>query len=121
MTTRIDLRDPHADLEPLVEALLAGRTVVIPTDTVYGVACAAHLPDACERTLRLKGRDLGQPSAILAASLDTVFSTVLPELLGRAGVRARRLLPGPVTIVVPNPSRRFRWLCGPDPSRIGLR
>jgi L-threonylcarbamoyladenylate synthase len=109
------------DLEPLVAALAAGRATVIPTDTVYGLACAAHLPDACERTLRIKTRDLSKPTSIVAASLDTVFTTVLPELLGRTGVLARRLLPGPVTIVVPNPGRRFRWLCGPDPSRIGLR
>ena len=62
-----------------------------------------------------------KPTSVIAASLDTVFATVLPELLGHAGVRARRLLPGPVTVVVPNPGRRFRWLCGPEPSRIGLR
>jgi L-threonylcarbamoyladenylate synthase len=109
------------DLDPFVAALAAGRAAVIPTDTVYGLACAAHLPDACERTLRIKGRDLSKPTSIVAASLETVFTTVLPELLGRAGVQARRLLPGPVTVVVPNPGRRFRWLCGPDPSRIGLR
>ena len=69
--------------------------MVLPTDTVYGLACAAHLPDACERALRIKGRDLTKPTSVIAASLDTVFATVLPELLGRAGVRARRLLPVP--------------------------
>ena len=58
---------------------------------------------------------------MVAASLETVFSTVLPELLGRAGTRARLVLPGRVTVIVPNPSRRFRWLCGGDPSSIGLR
>jgi L-threonylcarbamoyladenylate synthase len=118
---RIQLSDPGADLEPLVAALVAGQTVVIPTDTVYGLACAAHRPEACERTLRLKARDLAQPTAILCASLATLFTTALPELFGHAGVRARRLLPGPVTLVVPNPSRRFRWLCGPAPDRIGVR
>jgi L-threonylcarbamoyladenylate synthase len=109
------------DLEPLVEAFLAGRAGLLPTDTVYGLACAAHLPDACERMLAIKHRDLSKPTSIIAASLETVFATVLPELLGRTGVRARRLLPGPVTVVVPNPGRRFRWLCGADPSRIGIR
>jgi L-threonylcarbamoyladenylate synthase len=112
---------PEDDLEPLVAALADGRAVLIPTDTVYGLACAAHLPDACERMLRLKHRDLSRPTSIIAGSLETVFETVLPELLGRAGAQARRLLPGPVTLVVPNPGGRFRWLCGPDPSRIGLR
>ena len=53
--------------------------------------------------------------------MDSIFTTVLPELAGRAGVRARRLLPGPVTLIVPNPARRFRWLAGPTPERIGLR
>ena len=102
---RLTLED---DLDPFVAALAAGRATVLPTDTVYGLACAAHLPDACERALRIKERDLTKPTSVIAASLDTVFATVLPELLGRAGVRARRLLPGPVTVVVPNPGRRFR-------------
>jgi L-threonylcarbamoyladenylate synthase len=112
---------PADDLEPLVAALAGGRAVLVPTDTVYGLACAAHLPDACERMLQLKHRDLSRPTSIVAGSLEAVFETVLPELPGPAGVQARRLLPGPVTLVVPNPARRFRWLCGPDPSRIGLR
>jgi L-threonylcarbamoyladenylate synthase len=112
---------PQDDLEPLVAALAGGRAVLIPTDTVYGLACAAHLPDACERMLQLKHRDLSRPTSIVAGSLEAVFETVLPELPGPAGVQARRLLPGPVTLVVPNPGGRFRWLCGSDPSRIGLR
>jgi L-threonylcarbamoyladenylate synthase len=112
---------PEDDLAPVAEALLDGKAGLLPTDTVYGLACAAHLPDACERMLRIKLRDLSKPTSIVAASLETVFATVLPELLGRAGVQASRLLPGPVTVVVPNPGRRFRWLCGADPSRIGLR
>jgi L-threonylcarbamoyladenylate synthase len=117
----LDLRRPDARLDPLVEALLDGRTVVLPTDTVYGLACAAHLPEACERTLRLKGRGLEQPSALLAGSREGLFGAVLPDDLGAAGARARRLLPGPVTVIVPNPARRFAWLCGSDPDRIGLR
>jgi L-threonylcarbamoyladenylate synthase len=118
VTTTLTLDD---DLAPLVDAFRRGRPTVLPTDTVYGLATAAHLPDACERLLRLKGRDLAQPTAVLCGSVETLFTTVLPELFGRAGVRARRLLPGPVTLVVPNPSRRFRWLCGPTPDRLGVR
>src|SRR4051812_34430455 len=117
----IDLRSGDADLEPLVTALLAGRLAVLPTDTVYGVAAAAHLPDACDRLHRLKRRDAAQPIALVCGSLGTVFETVLPELHGRTGVRASRLLPGPLTLVVPNPGRRFRWLCGPTPEKGGIR
>jgi L-threonylcarbamoyladenylate synthase len=112
---------PGDDLEPFVAALEAGGAALIPTDTVYGLACAAALPDACERMVGLKGRDLSKPTSIIAASLDRVLATVLPELTGRAESQARRLLPGPVTLVVPNPAGRLAWLCGDDPTRIGLR
>jgi len=112
-------RVTYDDLEPLVGALRAGQAVAIPTDTVYGVACAAHLRDACERLLRAKGRPLSQASAIVAGTLDSAVDVVLPELRGRTAARARRLLPGPV--IVSNPGRRYAWLCGDEPTRIGLR
>jgi L-threonylcarbamoyladenylate synthase len=118
---RIDLHDDGADLEPLVAALSAGHVVVLPTDTVYGLAAAAHVPAACERVARLKGRDPQQPTALVAGLVETLFTTVLPELHGRAGQQASRLLPGPTTVIVPNPGRRFRWVCGPTPEKIGLR
>jgi tRNA threonylcarbamoyl adenosine modification protein (Sua5/YciO/YrdC/YwlC family) len=114
-------RVTYDDLEPLVVALQAGQTVAIPTDTVYGVACAAHLRDACEQLLRAKGRSLAQPSAIMAGTFDSAVEVVLPELPSAARARARRLLPGPVTVIVPNPARRYPWLCGREPTRIGLR
>ena len=114
-------RVTYDDLGPLVAALRAGQTVAIPTDTVYGVACAAHLRDACEQLLRAKGRPLSQPSALVAGTLGSAVEVVLPELRGPAEVRARRLLPGPVTVIVANPGRRYPWLCGDQPTRIGLR
>jgi tRNA threonylcarbamoyl adenosine modification protein (Sua5/YciO/YrdC/YwlC family) len=112
---------PEDDLRPLVRALRAGESAVLPTDTVYGLACAADLEDACERTLALKGRDLSKPTSILGASLSIVFTRVLADLRGRPVVQAKRLLPGPVTVIVPNPSGIFPWLCGDDRSRIGVR
>jgi L-threonylcarbamoyladenylate synthase len=36
-------------------------------------------------------------------------------------VAARALLPGQYTLVLPNPARRFRWLCGDEPTAIGIR
>jgi L-threonylcarbamoyladenylate synthase len=111
---------PEGDLEPFVEALDAGRSTVLPTDTVYGLACAAHLADACERMLGLKQRGLEKPTSMLVGSLDRLFAT-LPELDGRVAEQVRRLLPGGVTVVVPNPGGRFRWLCGSDPTRLGVR
>jgi L-threonylcarbamoyladenylate synthase len=118
MTLRLTAED---DLRPLTRALHAGESAVLPTDTVYGLACAAHLEDACARTLALKGRDLSKPTSIIGASISTVFTRVLGDLWGRPVEQARRLLPGPVTVVLPNPAGIFPWLCGDDPSRIGVR
>src|SRR5262249_15646743 len=114
-------RVTYEDLGPLVAALLAGATVAIPTDTVYGLACAAHDRTACEALLRAKGRSLTKPSAIVAGSVEGALPAVLPARPPVARDRVRRLLPGPLTLVVANPSHRYRWLCGEEPDRIGLR
>jgi tRNA threonylcarbamoyl adenosine modification protein (Sua5/YciO/YrdC/YwlC family) len=118
MTLRLT---PDDDLGPFVRALRAGESAVLPTDTVYGLACAAHLEDACARTLALKGRDLSKPTSIMGASLGVVFTGVLGDLGGRPVEQAKRLLPGPVTVILPNPGGVLPWLCGDDPSRIGVR
>lgn len=70
--------------------------------------------------IRLKGRDAQQPTALLAADVEMLFELV-PELRGRAGVIARALLPGPYTLVLPNPARRYRWLTGEREEAIGVR
>jgi len=114
-------RVTYEDLGPLVAALQSGATVALPTDTVYGLACAAHDRAACEALLRAKGRSLGKPSAIVAGTIEGVLTAVLPDLPAVARGRIRRLLPGPLTLVVPNPGHRYLWLCGDQPDRIGLR
>jgi tRNA threonylcarbamoyl adenosine modification protein (Sua5/YciO/YrdC/YwlC family) len=106
------------DLSPLVAALRHGETAAIPTDTVYGLACAARLEGACRHLLEAKGRDPSKASSILVASVSSLLADVLPEAPPRT---VRALLPGPLTLVLPNPQRRYPWLCGDDPDRIGVR
>ena len=103
-----------------IEALRAGHAVVLPTDTVYGLVATAYRSEPTEQLYALKGRDPLKPSALLAADLDTLLD-LLPELRGRAGVIARALLPGPYTLILPNPARRFRWITGATPDAIGVR
>jgi L-threonylcarbamoyladenylate synthase len=103
-----------------VEALRAGKPVILPTDTVYGLCALADTAGPTERLYALKGRDSSQPSALLAADLDMLFEAV-PELRGQAAVIASALLPGPYTLVLPNPARRFAWLTGSSPEAIGVR
>ena len=103
-----------------VEALRDGKPIVMPFDTVYGLAADPHREEATTRLYELKGRDLTAPSALVARDVGRLLEC-LPELQGRAAALARLLLPGPVTLVLPNPARRFRWLTGTNPEAIGVR
>ena len=103
-----------------VGAIRAGKPAILPTDTVYGLCADAYREAPVLRLARLKGRSEAQPIALLAAELDAILDAV-PELRGRAAVTARALLPGPFTLVLANPARRFRWLSGSRPDTIGIR
>ncbi|HEY5059522.1 MAG TPA: L-threonylcarbamoyladenylate synthase [Gaiellaceae bacterium] len=107
-------------VQDAVAAIRAGHSVILPTDTVYGLCATPYESEPTEHLYRLKGRDPLQPSALLAADLDVLFDCV-PELRGRAGMIARALLPGPYTLVLANPARRFRWLTGVNQEAIGVR
>ena len=102
-----------------VAALRAGASILLPTDTVYGL-CALPDEEPVRRLYELKGRGAGQPTAIVAASVDGLRRTLL-ELSERDERIARALLPGPFTLVVANPARRFPWLTGTTPEAIGVR
>ncbi len=107
-------------IESAVAALEAGELVVIPTDTVYGLAATVAGSEPAQRLYRLKGRDQIQPTALMASSVDVLLDCI-PELLGRTARIARALLPGPFTLVVSNPAARFSWLSVSRPQTIGVR
>ena len=71
-----------------------GGVVVFPADTVYGLACDPDNAEAVDRLYALKGRSPTKPAALMFFSFDS-----LPPL----PPRAERLLPGPVTLLVPGP------------------
>jgi L-threonylcarbamoyladenylate synthase len=107
-------------IETAVAEIRAGRPVVLPTDTVYGL-CADPYREAPVRELyRTKGRPPDQPTALLARDVELLLECV-PELRGRAATLARALLPGPYTLILPNPAERYRWLAGSTPEKIGVR
>ncbi len=109
-----------SEVERAIAAIRAGELVVIPTDTVYGLACTPFGEESVRALSARKGRSPDQPIAIVAASVDSLVECV-PELPERAVELARRLLPGPYTLVLPNPARRFPWLGGENPNTIGVR
>lgn len=104
-------------IEEVVAAIHAGRPAIVPTDTVYGLAADAANREAVEGLYALKGREERKPTALVAADVEALHAAV-PELDERV---ARALLPGPYTLVLPNPAGRFPWLAGERQETIGVR
>jgi L-threonylcarbamoyladenylate synthase len=109
-----------ASVDAAIEAIGRGGLAVVPVDTVYGLVCSASDDAAIDRLSTLKGRDPAKPTALVAASVDAVLECV-PELRGRIERVLRSLLPGPLTLVLPNPAERLPSLGGGDPDTIGVR
>ena len=93
---------------------------LFPADTVYGLAAGAESAEGVERLYALKGRRPDKPAAVMFFDLSLALSA-LPELPARTRAAVDRLLPGPLTLVLPNPARRYPLACGPQPERLGLR
>jgi len=104
----------------LERSVHGGGVAIFPSDGVYGLACDPLREDAIERIHALKGRSGRTPSAVLFFS-----PLAMREVVSSLGPRTRdalgALLPGPVTLVVANPERRFPNACRDDPERLGLR
>ena len=119
-TVSIGRRGSAAAIAALERVVQSGGVAVFPADGLYGLACDPLNAAAIERIHALKGRDDGKPSAVMYFSPLT-----MRELLGGLGPRASAavgaLLPGPVTLVVENPSHRYPLACREDPERLGIR
>lgn len=105
-------------LDEVAATLEAGGVAAIPTDTVYGLAARADLPEAVRAIIALKGREPRQPIAVLFDDITHIQQYVRAE---NAFVRLSRHWPGPLTLVVE--ARRWargRVLVAPD-GTIGVR
>jgi L-threonylcarbamoyladenylate synthase len=108
------------DARRLADCLAGGGVALFPTDTVYGLACDPLLASAVERLYELKGRPAERPAAVMFFTLAGALGA-LPELAPIERSATEALLPGPVTLLLPNRAHRFPLACGPDPGTIGLR
>jgi L-threonylcarbamoyladenylate synthase len=108
------------DVETFERCISVGGVAIFPADTVYGLATEPDSREGVDRLYRLKGRAPDKPAAVMFFQLETALAA-LPELGERTRQAARRLLPGAVTLVLPNPARRYPLACGPEPERLGLR
>lgn len=101
------------------QAIGRGDLVVIPTDTVYGVAADAFSPRAVEKLLEAKGRGRQQPPPVLVAGTSTLAALVqeVPEAVERL---VAEFWPGGLTIVLPaQPS--LSWDLGDTRGTVAVR
>lgn len=110
----------EADATRLAACLSRDGTALLPTDTVYGIACDAASELGARRIYELKGRPADRPAAVMFLSLRAALAA-LPELTPGERAAVRGLLPGALTLLLPNRARRFPLACGPDPETLGLR
>jgi L-threonylcarbamoyladenylate synthase len=106
-------------VEEAVAAVRAGRLVVLPTDTVYGIGCDPSKDEAVDRVFAAKER----PRDLVLPVLVDGFETA--ERLGRLDVRARAMAeafwPGALTLVLRRAPDSGRWTLGDERDTIGLR
>ncbi len=100
--------------------IAAGGVALFPADGLYGLACDPLNQAAIERIHRIKGRDDGKPSAVLYFS-PLAMREIVEGLGERTKAAFGALLPGPVTVVIANPERRYPLACREDAERLGLR
>lgn len=88
------------DWERVSASLFQGELAVLPSDTVYGLGCLATVPNAVERIYEVKRRQHEKPVALVFTAVEQILTLVpgLPEAISDA---LSRLLPGPVTAVIP--------------------
>lgn len=105
--------------EAAVDAIERGEIVGLPTDTVYGLAIDPSSETAVTRLYELKGRPVGKPIGLLAASLEQAATIGVIE--GVAGDLAARFWPGALTLVVRPRVVLPNWVSGQYVRTVGIR
>jgi L-threonylcarbamoyladenylate synthase len=109
-----------ADAQTFERCIAVGGIAVFPADTVYGLACEPDSKEAVQRLYMLKRRHPDKPAAVMFFARDLALAA-LPELGPRTTGAVRALLPGAVTLLLPNPAGRFPLACGAEPHVLGVR
>lgn len=116
----IERDGPDAARLALERCVAEGGVAIFPADTLYGLACDPLNAEAVERIHSIKGRDEGKPSAVMYFS-----PLAMREVVSGLGERSRQavseLLPGPVTLVIANPERRYPLASRDVPETLGVR
>ncbi len=106
-------------LDRAAQALAAGELVVVPTETVYGVAARPDVPGATARVFEAKRRQGELTLPVLTADPDRAWAVARPEAAARR--LASAFWPGPLTMVLPRTERSRPWHLGERAESIGVR
>jgi tRNA threonylcarbamoyl adenosine modification protein (Sua5/YciO/YrdC/YwlC family) len=122
VSERFDCRDPQEQeggVEAAAAALQQGGLVVLPTDTVYGLAADAFQPAAVRRLLRVKGRGRDMPPPVLVSAV-TTLEALAEDVSPAARALVDKYWPGPLTLVCrQQPS--LRWDLGDTRGTVAVR
>lgn len=104
VTARIDARNEPIErvVDEVAEVVYGGGTVIFPTDTVYGIGCDPYRTDAIDRIYGAKRRPDNKPLSIHLATVAEFLEYLAGNAMGT--LAARRLMPGPVTIIIRRPA-----------------
>lgn len=115
-----------ADAGAFALTIAAGGVAVFPADTVYGLAAAPGDLAAVARLYELKGRAPSKPAALMWFDRERALAA-LPDLGPRTRAACERLLPGGVTLLLPDPDDpaaarglRVPALTGPSAALTGV-
>ena len=119
-TEVVGIEDGAGARAALERCVAGGGVAVFPADGLYGLACDPLDAAAIARIHELKGRDDGKSSAVMYFS-PLAMRELVAGLGPRTAAAISALLPGPVTLVVANPERRYPLACREDRERLGVR
>jgi tRNA threonylcarbamoyl adenosine modification protein (Sua5/YciO/YrdC/YwlC family) len=122
MSSVFDCRDEAqllAGMRHARQAIARGELIVMPTDTVYGVAADAFTPSAVQRLLDAKGRGRDQPPPVLVAG-QAALAALVEEIPEPVQKLVDEFWPGGLTIVLPaQPS--LAWDLGETLGTVAVR
>ena len=111
--------DLLAGMRAARRAIAQGELVVLPTDTVYGLAAEAFSPAAVERLLEAKGRTRSSPPPVLIGSMDALgaLAESVPDVVGALG---KKFWPGGLTIIL-DAQPSLAWDLGDTLGTVAVR
>ncbi|MCX8529305.1 MAG: L-threonylcarbamoyladenylate synthase [Rhodoluna sp.] len=101
------------------QALAKGDLVVVPTDTVYGLAADAFSAKAVQALLDAKGRGRQSPPPVLIPNVDSLYA--LADSVSPTALRlAEKYWPGPLTLIL-RAQASLQWDLGETKGTVALR